>query len=191
MKARPQGDLLAHIRQRGKFPSSTARYCTSDHKRGQVRVVMTRLVREFTDSLSTEERCVRALAKRPVRILSCMGFRREESPARAKKDEFRHDPKASNGKLPADVGALLVGLAPHEAVPVLGQVLDHERHVDEWCPILDWTVDQVLDNTCGAATTLVAARAEGRRAIGIELHDDFVDMAAARLASGSEGDRWT
>ena len=34
--ARPQGDLLAHIEQRGMFPSSTTRLCTSDHKRGQV-----------------------------------------------------------------------------------------------------------------------------------------------------------
>lgn len=50
--------------------------------------------------------------------------------------------------------------------------------------------DVVLDNVCGSATTLVAARAEGRRAIGIELHPPYVEDAAARLASGSEEDRW-
>lgn len=50
--------------------------------------------------------------------------------------------------------------------------------------------DLVLDNVCGSASTLVAARAEGRRAIGIEWHDPYIEMAAARLASGSEGDRW-
>src|SRR5919202_1657997 len=33
---RPQGDLLDHIRRRGMFPSPTARYCTSDHKRSQI-----------------------------------------------------------------------------------------------------------------------------------------------------------
>lgn len=50
--------------------------------------------------------------------------------------------------------------------------------------------DLVLDNVAGAATTLVAARAEGRRAIGIELHPPHVEMAVARLESGSDGDHW-
>src|SRR4051812_11013900 len=44
--SRPQGDLLTHVELRGKWPSSTARYCTSDHKRGQVRTLMTRLAKE-------------------------------------------------------------------------------------------------------------------------------------------------
>src|SRR5262249_32823092 len=34
--ARPQGDLLDHIPQRGMFPSPSARYCTANHKRGQI-----------------------------------------------------------------------------------------------------------------------------------------------------------
>jgi site-specific DNA-methyltransferase (adenine-specific) len=50
--------------------------------------------------------------------------------------------------------------------------------------------DLILDNTCGVATTLVAARAEGRRAIGIEADPDYIPHAVNRLASGSEGDRW-
>lgn len=80
--SRPQGDLLDHIEARGKFPSSAARYCTSDHKRAQVRKVMTSLVREL--SLS-----------RPARVLNCMGLRAEESPARAKKVAFKYDESAS------------------------------------------------------------------------------------------------
>lgn len=111
--ARPQGDLLDHVNARGMWPSSTTRYCTSDHKRGQVRKVMTKLVRELE-------------LDRPARILSCMGFRREESPARAKKAAFRHDDSAS-GK----------GLV---------------RQVDEWCPILDWTVEEVWDRIAAAGT---------------------------------------
>ena len=80
--SRPQGDLLDHIEERGRFPSSAARYCTSDHKRGQVRKVMTMLVKELGLS-------------RPARILNCMGLRAQESPARAKKEAFRYDKPAS------------------------------------------------------------------------------------------------
>ena len=43
---RPQGDLVEQIRKRGMFPSSSARYCTSDQKRGQVYKVLTSLVKE-------------------------------------------------------------------------------------------------------------------------------------------------
>lgn len=50
--------------------------------------------------------------------------------------------------------------------------------------------DLILDNVCGSGTTLVAARLEGRRSIGIEADEKHVHNAAERLASGSEGDRW-
>ena len=102
--SRPQGDLLTHIEQRGMFPSSTTRYCTSDHKRGQIRKVMTRLADEH-----------RAAGGGRARILNCMGFRRQESPARRKKQAFVLEGPASNGR----------------------------RQVDEWLPILEWDVDKV------------------------------------------------
>jgi len=89
---RPQGDLLVQIEQRGKWPSNTARYCTSDHKRGQVYRLMTQL---------TAEKWVKGGP--PVRILNCMGLRAEESPARAKKLVFQNDAKASNGKRHVDL----------------------------------------------------------------------------------------
>ncbi|MFD8078999.1 phosphoadenosine phosphosulfate reductase family protein [Streptomyces sp. NPDC059718] len=94
---RTQGDLLQHILQRDRelrargdtttpaWPSSGARYCTSDHKRGQVRALMTALVGEFGN------------LGRPVRILNCMGMRAEESPARKKRPVLALD-DASNGK---------------------------------------------------------------------------------------------
>src|SRR5262252_5332182 len=40
-------DLLDHVRSRGMWPSSTARYCTSDHKRDQVAKLLTQLAREY------------------------------------------------------------------------------------------------------------------------------------------------
>lgn len=104
--SRPQGDLLDQIEKRGMFPSSSARYCTSDHKRGQVRKLFTKLTDEFRAGLITPRRC---------RILTCMGLRSEESPARAKSPELEIDRPASNGK----------------------------REVTEWLPIKDWTTEQV------------------------------------------------
>jgi 3'-phosphoadenosine 5'-phosphosulfate sulfotransferase (PAPS reductase)/FAD synthetase len=88
---RPQGDLLEHIAQRGKFPSPTVRYCTSDHKRGRIRTLFTHLTAGT----------VRANYQR-VRILNCMGMRAEESPARAKRQPFERDFDSSNGKRVVD-----------------------------------------------------------------------------------------
>lgn len=94
--SRIQGDLLDQVEQRhaanqakGKdhapWPSSEARYCTSDQKTSQVLKFMTRLVAES------------GIKGRPVRILNCLGIRAQESPARAKKASFELDKKASNG----------------------------------------------------------------------------------------------
>jgi len=90
--SRPQGDLLQHIEQRGMFPSSAARYCTSDHKRGQVRKVMTKLADEVRSKNGGKQ----------ARILNCMGLRAQESPARAKKVAFEFDEAASNGRRHVD-----------------------------------------------------------------------------------------
>ncbi len=87
--SRPQGDLLTQVEDRGLWPSSTARYCTSDQKTGQVHKLLTALVRELN-------------LPRPVRILNCLGIRAQESPARAKKAGFEHEKRASNGKRHVD-----------------------------------------------------------------------------------------
>ena len=104
------GDLLDHIKERGMFPSSSARYCTSDHKRGQVSKVMTMLVDERRNGVVRP-----MLSFRPVRVLSCMGLRAEESPNRAKLPQLKRDARQTNGK----------------------------RIVDVWLPIQDWSTNQV------------------------------------------------
>ena len=87
--SRALGDLLEQVEQRGMWPSSTARYCTSDHKTSQVAKVMTREAAR----LNTEHG-----AGRPARILNCLGMRAQESSARAKKVALGPDVAASNGR---------------------------------------------------------------------------------------------
>lgn len=63
--------------------------------------------------------------------------------------------------------------------------------------LMEWMIrsytqpgDVILDNTAGSSSTLVAARNCGRRAIGIEMHDEHIENSLDRLRSGSEGDKW-
>lgn len=85
---RRDGDLLEQVEKRGMWPSSFARYCTSDQKRGPIRTLMTRLTRETWAARG---------GKPQVRILNCLGLRADESPARRKKAPFEFDASASNG----------------------------------------------------------------------------------------------
>lgn len=91
---RAQGDLLEHVEQLGKWPMPTQRYCTADHKRGQILRAFTAMVRELREKQNLE---------RPVRILNCVGLRAEESPARAARPTLVRDKRASNGLRDVDV----------------------------------------------------------------------------------------
>jgi 3'-phosphoadenosine 5'-phosphosulfate sulfotransferase (PAPS reductase)/FAD synthetase len=86
---RTGGDLLDYVATRRKWPSNTARYCTSDFKRGPVRTLMTRLANAFHGGPHAGQG--KASAGRPCRILNCMGHRADESPARAKATPFQLD----------------------------------------------------------------------------------------------------
>lgn len=84
MRHRVQGLLLEQVEQRGMWPSSNARYCTSDQKRGPARKLITQLVSELT-------------LDRQARVLYCLGLRAQESAGRAKKPLLSVDASASSG----------------------------------------------------------------------------------------------
>jgi 3'-phosphoadenosine 5'-phosphosulfate sulfotransferase (PAPS reductase)/FAD synthetase len=58
------------------WPSADARYCTSDHKRGEVKKLMTKLTAE---------------AGKPVKILNALGIRAQESASRAAMPNFSRE----------------------------------------------------------------------------------------------------
>ena len=77
-------DLLVQVEKRGMWPDSKARFCTSDHKRGALGPLVTRIVREFREEYDLEK-------DDEVTVLNAMGMRAEESPARAKKPALRRN----------------------------------------------------------------------------------------------------
>ena len=78
----------------GMWPDAARRWCTSDHKRGPIRKVMTRLVADLRASGHDNHR--------PVHLLNVMGFRAEESPARRRRVPYAATPAASNGRRRVD-----------------------------------------------------------------------------------------
>jgi 3'-phosphoadenosine 5'-phosphosulfate sulfotransferase (PAPS reductase)/FAD synthetase len=127
---RPQGDLLKQVEERGMWPSSTTRYCTSDHKRGQVAKVVTSLADEALARLGWP-------VGRKVRVLNCLGFRTEESPA-------RRNCRVCKAKLPKMAGCPVChGTGKRLAFERDARLSNGKREVDVWFPIHEWTVNDV------------------------------------------------
>lgn len=91
--------LLEYVERRGKWPSSKQRYCTSDFKRTPGGRVVTALTKNLG-------KC---------KILYVFGFRKDESPARAKKEVFLLNNNFTTKK----------------------------RVVHDWLPIHGWSKDRV------------------------------------------------
>jgi 3'-phosphoadenosine 5'-phosphosulfate sulfotransferase (PAPS reductase)/FAD synthetase len=100
-------DILEQVEKRGMWPDKQNRYCTSDQKRDPIATVMTRLVKEYKAAHPGHGR---------VRILNCMGIRKEESPDREKMTAFELNKRQTNKT---------------------------RREVWNWLPIHEWTVAMV------------------------------------------------
>ena len=73
--------LLDHVEERGKFPGIRQRWCTASHKRGPIE-------REL-------RRYLKAHPRFGGRLVNCLGIRRDESAARAKRVPWRRNERMS------------------------------------------------------------------------------------------------
>jgi 3'-phosphoadenosine 5'-phosphosulfate sulfotransferase (PAPS reductase)/FAD synthetase len=88
---RAQGDLLYEVEfQRKKWPDYSNRYCTGDQKTKQVVNVISAMLADVKDSLSS-----RGLT-RPPRVLNVLGIRADESPRRKKMASYEWDSASSS-----------------------------------------------------------------------------------------------
>jgi 3'-phosphoadenosine 5'-phosphosulfate sulfotransferase (PAPS reductase)/FAD synthetase len=163
--ARPQGDLVQEIDDRVEklggtappWPSATARYCTSDQKRGQI----DKVIRSSPWPASTQRYCtadqkrdqiIKVHREHTEVIVAAMGMRAQESTARAKKVATQTASRVT--------AKALKGLEPEDALLARrpGQRLGLE-----WLPIHEWSLEDVW-GACGHSVEDLERRQELYRA---------------------------
>ncbi|WP_067665576.1 phosphoadenosine phosphosulfate reductase family protein [Nocardia miyunensis] len=121
---------------------------TSDHKRGPIRVVLTALVEQARKRFGLNQ----------VRVLSVMGMRAQESPARGRLVPYSHDSSQTCPCLPCHHkrAAAAEYTARKEKVPdhlkVGHGASNTRRHVDTWLPVHDLTTEQIWELVAEAGT---------------------------------------
>lgn len=137
--SRPQGDLLQHVEEMGFWPKPSTRYCTADHKRGQILRMLTMLAeevrRERLAAFYRHEASCLDEPYRPIRVLNCIGLRAEESTGRKKKPNLSLE-KRGSGK-------------------------GHRKTVHVWLPVQDWTEEEVWAECHASGAPIHPAYAHG------------------------------
>lgn len=144
--SRPQGDLITEMRQRmaalagtGKphWPDARNRYCTADQKRGQIdRVLRAPHWPDARNRYCTAHQKTNQIDREHRRhevVISAMGMRAEESPARARKPVV-----SVRASITSEA---LKGASPDVA---LSDRQPGQRVALDWLPLHEWTEDEVF-----------------------------------------------
>lgn len=157
---RPQGDLVDEIRDRmeklkgtgtAPWPDAKNRYCTSDQKRDQIIKVLRNpwptASQRYCTADQKRDQIVKAHRAHGL-IVSAMGMRAEESPARRKRPTCSIGTRVTAKKL--------VGLPMADAIEAQAE---GDRLALDWLPIHDWTEGDVWE-ACGSSAEDVTRRRE-------------------------------
>ena len=146
--------LLDMVERRGKWPSAGQRYCTSDLKRGPCN----KLIRAEAERRGTKL------------VVSCFGFRAEESAARAKRSPWARNERMSKA-----------GRDWFEFAPLLAW-----KEADVWAKIAasgqrrHWAYDAGMTRL-SCCLCIMASRADLERAAALrpDLHRRYADLEEA------------
>jgi 3'-phosphoadenosine 5'-phosphosulfate sulfotransferase (PAPS reductase)/FAD synthetase len=161
--SRRQGDLVQEIRDRMEklrrdgsdsppWPDAKNRYCTSDQKRGQIDTVIRSspwpsATQRYCTADQKRDQLVKEHRKHDL-IVSAIGMRAEESPARRKRPVVSIQ-KRITAKAYRDMNI----------AEAISHASSGQRLAVDWLPIHDWTEAEVWE-ACGSSSEDVARRRE-------------------------------
>lgn len=155
---RQQGDLLQHIERMGFFPKPSTRYCTSDHKRGQVFRAFTQLASERRAGDLLEQVEARGMWPSPQQRY-CTSDQKRAQVHRAYTALTALDRRRRMRPQPVRILSCQ-GMRAQESparrkldpFTLDERASNSRRRVDNWLPIHAWRVEQVWERIAAGAT---------------------------------------
>ncbi len=163
-------------KRRPFWPDASNRYCTSDQKRGQIDTALRgphwpSATNRYCTSHQKADQIDKELRAHSL-IVSAMGMRSQESPARAKREQISIDRRLTAKPFRE--------MTPDDAfraynIEIAERPSKNPRLALDWLPIHDWSIDQVWD-ACGTS----AADVDRRRALYLagDIDEALVDWHA-------------